>query len=136
MVEVLGSVMAVGVDLTGVFAAGALLVSAAGLGMTYMRTARMQGSDRQRIKALEDVVTKLATFESVVALGGRLSEVESEMHTFGNAMTKVAVIETKVDGLDRLMTRELDEIKHSLRSLTSRSFDPSLTPPRRRPTAG
>lgn len=115
---------------------GALGVSGVGLAMTYLRTARMQGSDRQRIKSLEDGASKLASLESVAALGGRLNEVETEMHTFGNAMTKVAVIETKVDGLDRLMTRELDEIKHSLRSLTSRSFDPSLTPPRRRPTAG
>jgi hypothetical protein len=33
-----------------------------------------------------------------------------------SALTKLAVLETKLDGLDRLMTRDLDEIKHSLRS--------------------
>jgi hypothetical protein len=40
-----------------------------------------------------------------------------EVKLVASALTKVAVIESKLDGLDRLMTREMDEIKHTLRGL-------------------
>ena len=45
-------------------------------------------------------------------------------------LTKVAVIEAKLDGLDRLMTRETDEIKHTLRALEPHGM--AATGPERR----
>lgn len=105
---------------------GALLVAGASLLMTYIRTARLQGGDRQRIKSVEDLVVKLATAESMEALATRVEMLEGDIKLVATALTKVAVIETKLDGLDRLMTRETDEIKHSLRGLEKRSFDPLL----------
>jgi hypothetical protein len=98
----------------------ALGVACASLWLTYLRTARMQGSERQRIRALESAIIKLATAESVAALATRLDALEGEVKLVATALTKVAVIESKLDSLDRLMMRETDEIKHSLRALKAR----------------
>jgi hypothetical protein len=95
----------------------ALGVACASLGMTYLRTARMQGSERQRIRALEDAFLKLATAESVAALASRLDALEGEVKLVATALTKVAVIEVKLDGLDRLMMRETESIRFALREL-------------------
>jgi hypothetical protein len=83
----------------------------------------MQGSERQRIRALEDAIVKLATAESVAALASRLDALEGEVKLVATALTKVAVIEAKLDGLDRLMTREADAIKHALQGLEGRHAD-------------
>lgn len=117
-------------DINGWIGLGAAIIAGLGLLMTYMRTARMQGGDRARLKAVEDLCLKLATVESVSAQGRRIDDLEKEVQQVANALTKLAVLETKLDGLDRLMTRELDEIKHSLRS-----FIPGSPPPRVRRTS-
>jgi hypothetical protein len=98
----------------------ALGVACASLAMTYLRTARMQGSERQRIRALEEAIEKLATAESVAALATRLDGLEGEVKLVATALTKVAVIEAKLDSLDRLMMREMNEVKHVLRGLEDR----------------
>lgn len=108
----------------------ALVIAAASLLMTYIRTARLQGSDRQRIRQVEEGVAKLASAESLAALAGRVEDLEGDVKLVATALTKVAVIETKLDGLDRLVMRETEEIKHSLRLLETRSFEPG--PPRGR----
>lgn len=84
----------------------------------------MQGADRQRLGALEERLEKHASSESVNAMGGRLDELEADVKQVAAAVTEVLVVKEKVMGLDRLMTRELDEIKHGLRRLEGRSFDP------------
>jgi hypothetical protein len=113
---------------------GALSVAGVSLLMTYVRTARMHGGDRQRIKFAEDAIAKLAAAESVTALAARIDDLEGDVKLVAAALTKVAVIEAKLDGLDRLMTRETDEIKHTLRGLETRSLDPP--PARTRRSAG
>lgn len=99
------------------FGAGALVVAFASLLTAWLRTARTQGGERQRVRALEDAILRLATAESVAALATRLDALESEVKLIASALTKIAVIEAKLDGLDRLMTRETDELKHTLRGL-------------------
>ena len=91
----------------------------------------MQGADRQRLKAVEEALARHASAESVGALAGRMDELEHDLKQIAAALSKVAVVETKLDGLDRLMTRELDEIKHSLRGIQARGFDPPATRSRR-----
>ncbi len=100
---------------------GALGVACLSLGLTYLRTARLQGSERQRIRALEDAIQRLATAESVAALATRLDALEGEVKIVATALTKVAVIESKLDGLDRLMMIELDELKYMLRGMDGRT---------------
>ncbi len=109
---------------------GALAVAAASLLATFLRTARVQGADRQRIAALEGRAAGLATAESLIAVASRVEELEREVKTVTRALNQVGIIATKVDGLDRLVTREMDEIKHTLRKLEERSFSPA---PGRRP---
>ena len=50
------------------------------------------------------------------------------MKEVNRTLNQVGIIATKVDGLDHLVTREMDEIKHTLRKLEERSFAPA--PPR------
>jgi len=112
------------------FGAGALVVAFASLVMAWLRTARIQGGERQRVRALEEAILRLATAESVAALATRLDALEGEVKLVASALTKVAVIEAKLDGLDRLMTRETDEIKHTLRALEPHGM--AATGPERR----
>jgi hypothetical protein len=114
---------------------GALGVACVSLGLTYLRTARMQGSERQRVRALEDAIVKLATAESVAALASRLDALEGEVKLVATTLTKVAVIDVKLDGLDRLVTRELDAIMHALRGLESRHVEGQVGSPRGRRAA-
>jgi hypothetical protein len=115
----------------------ALGVASASLAMTYLRTARMQGGERQRVKALEDSFQKLATAESVAALASRLDALEGEVRLIATALAKVAVIDVRLDGLDRLMSTQLEAISHALRGLEGRPFDaPSGGSRGRRATAG
>jgi hypothetical protein len=48
---------------------------------------------------------------------------------------QLGVYRTKLDGLDRLVTRELDEIKHSLRGIEARGFEPPPARTRRSSSA-
>ncbi len=105
------------------FSAGALLVAGLALGTAFLRTARMQGGDRQRIKASEEAIGRLASADALAALGSRVSDLESDVKLVASAIAKVAVIDAKLDALDRLMSRETDEIKRSLRGLEARRFD-------------
>jgi hypothetical protein len=108
----------------------ALAVAAASLAATFLRTARTQGADRQRIAALEARAENLATAESLFAVGARVDDLERAVKEVNRTLNQVGIIATKVDGLDRLVTREMDEIKHTLRKLEERSFAPA---PGRRP---
>lgn len=103
----------------------ALVVAAASLAMTFIRTARLQGADRQRIRTMEEASAKLASAESLEALALRIEELEGDAKLVAAALTKVAVIDTKLDGLDRLVMRETEAIRHSLRVLEARSLDPA-----------
>lgn len=103
----------------------ALVVAAASLAMTFIRTARMQGGDRQRIRSVEEAAAKLASSESLDALATRVEELEGDAKLVAAALTKVAVIDAKLDGLDRLVMRETEAIRISLRVLEARSFDPA-----------
>ena len=100
---------------------GALAVAALSVLMSYLRTARLQGSDRQRIKSVEDAIGRVASVDSVSALATRIDDLEGEVKLVSTALTKIAVIDVKLDALDRLMSRETDEIKRSLRGLEARS---------------
>ncbi len=102
--------------------AAALLIASIGLWRASWRDARLVGGDRQRLKRLEDERAGLATAESVGAIAGRVAELEGEVKQAAAAMTEVMVIKTKLDGLDRLVTSQLDEIKTTLRRLEERSF--------------
>jgi uncharacterized membrane protein len=110
---------------------GSLAVAALALLTSFLRTARVQGADRQRLKVIEDRQANLATVESVTALVGRVDEQERDLKEMTQAMNQVGIIATKVDGLDRLVTREMDEIKHTLRKLEERSFSPAPGRPAR-----
>jgi len=85
----------------------------------------MKGADRQRLGALEERLEKHASSESVNAMGGRLDELEADVKQVAAAVTEVSVVKEKVMGLDRLVTSQLDEIKHTLRRLEERSFEPA-----------
>lgn len=100
----------------------ALAVATASFVTAYVRTIRLQGADRQRIKSTEDAIARLATAASVEALSVRVGDLEGDLKLVATALTKVAVIESKLDGLDRLMMRETDEIKYTLRALEKRIF--------------
>lgn len=115
---------------------GALGVACASLGLTYLRTARMQGGERQRVRALEDAIVKLATAESVAALASRLDALEGEVKLVATTLTRVAVIDVKLDGLDRLVTRELDAIMNALRGLERRHAEGQVAPRGRRAATG
>lgn len=116
---------------------GALAVSAASFWMSYSRSQRLQGEDRQKLTQLETALRQHASSESVVNLGGRLDELEADVKQVAGALAEVRVVKEMVIGLDRLVTTQLDEIKHSLRRFEERSFDPAspAAPGRRkRPT--
>lgn len=115
-------------------AGGALVISAAGFLVGLFRTARIQGADRQRIRNLETALAKQASSESVRAMGGRIAELEDDVKQVVAAVAEVSVVKEKVMGLDRLVTTQLDEIKHSLRRMEERSFDPAPPATRRRAT--
>ncbi|MDR3513882.1 MAG: hypothetical protein P4L73_19765 [Caulobacteraceae bacterium] len=108
------------------------MLSATSVMMTYVRTARLQGADRQRIATVERALAQHASSESVTAMGGRIDELEADVKQVAAAMTRIAVIETQLTGLDRLMTRDMDELKHSLRRLEERSFEPAAAPAHQR----
>jgi hypothetical protein len=110
----------------------AIAIAAASLATSVLRTARVQGADRQRIAALEGWAASLATGESVTAIGQRVDELELAVKEVNRTLNQVGIIATKVDGLDRLVTREMDEIKHTLRKLEERSFAPAPVRPARR----
>jgi Flp pilus assembly protein TadB len=103
----------------------AVIIAAVALLTSFIRTARVQGADRQRIEAVEGRLTNLATIESVTALACRVDDQERDLKEMSQALNQVGIIATKVDGLDRLVTREMDEIKHTLRKLEERSFSPA-----------
>jgi len=103
----------------------ALAIAAASLATSFLRTARVQGADRQRIAGLEGLAAHLATGEGLVALGARVDDLERAVKEVNRTLNQVGIIATKVDGLDRLVTREMDEIKHTLRKLEERSFAPA-----------
>lgn len=103
-------------------------IAALALLTTFIRTARVQGADRQRLTALEARVLNLATTESVSGLSTRVDDQERDLKEMSQALNQVGIIATKVDGLDRLVTREMDEIKHTLRKLEERSFSPAPAP--------
>ena len=110
------------------FSAGALLIASLALGTAFLRTARMQGGDRQRIKAAEDAIGRLASGDALAALALRVTDLEGDVKLVASALAKVAVIDAKLDALDRLMSRETDEIKRSLRGLEARRFDRAAHP--------
>jgi len=105
------------------FSAGALLISALAFGTVLLRTARIQGGDRQRIAATEDAIARLASTEALSALTLRVGDLEGDVKLVASAIAKVAVIDAKLDALDRLMSRETEEIKRSLRGLEAQRFD-------------
>lgn len=86
--------------------------------LSFFKGARLQGADSQRLGALE----------------GRLNELEADVKHVVATVAEVFVVKEKVIGLDRLMTRELDEIKHTLRRLEERSFDPAQPARTRQPS--
>lgn len=95
---------AIGMSIVGIFAA-------------FWNWARRTGSQTTRINAIEHTISGLATNESVTALSDRLVTLEETVKQASTTMTEVRVFATKLEGLDRLVTRELDEIKHSLRRI-------------------
>ena len=104
---------------------GALAIAAASLATSFLRTAGVQGADRQRIAALEGLAAHLATGEGLTAIAIRVDDLERAVKEVNRTLNQVGIIATKVDGLDRLVTREMDEIKHTLRKLEERSFSPA-----------
>ena len=110
----------------------ALAVAAASLLTSYLRTAKLQGADRQRIAALEDRCAALASDESVASDRKRIDDLERQMREVLTSLGAVGVLAESVKGLDRLVTVQLDEIKWSLRrsNEAAANADP---PPRRRP---
>jgi type II secretory pathway component PulJ len=110
----------------------ALAVAAASLLTSYLRTAKLQGADRQRIAALEARCAALASDEAVASDRKRIDDLERQMREVLTSLGAVGVLAESVKGLDRLVTVQLDEIKWSLR----RSNDAAAgtdAPPRRRP---
>ena len=98
--------------------------------LAYLALNRSVPQPRQRIAALEGRAANLATGESLFAIGARVDDLERAVKEVNRTLNQVGIIATKVDGLDRLVTREMDEIKHTLRKLEERSFAPA---PGRRP---
>jgi hypothetical protein len=99
---------------------GALAVAGASLAVTYLRGARMQGAERQRVRTLEAAIAKLASSEGLAGLALRFEALEAEVKLLGAEAARIAVIDSKLDGLDRLVSRDLDEIKTSVRALQDR----------------
>lgn len=104
---------------------GSLVVAGAMLAISLLRGARLAGADRNRLEELEARLEQLPSREAVNNMGGRLDELEAEVKQVATAVTEILVVKEKVTGLDRLVTSQLDEIKHSLRRMEERSFDPA-----------
>lgn len=81
-----------------------LAVSLAALGgcaWTAAKVAYGRGAEDQRQRDLEK----------------RMDAAEARIGKLEDAMSRVPVIEEKLTGMDRMMTRDLDEVKHALRNL-------------------
>lgn len=81
-----------------------LAVSLAALGgcaWTAAKVAYGRGAEDQRQRDLEK----------------RMDAAENRIGKLEDAMARVPVIEEKLTGMDRMVTRDLDEVKHALRNL-------------------
>lgn len=70
-------------------------------GWSFVKVAYRKGADDQRQKDVEKRVTDL----------------ETDVSDLKRAVADVPVILEKISGLDRMVTRDLDEVKHALRNL-------------------
>jgi type II secretory pathway component PulJ len=110
----------------------ALAVAAASLLTSYLRTAKLQGADRQRIATLEARCAALASEEAVASSRKRIEDLERQMREVLTSLGAVGVLAESVKGLDRLVTVQLDEIKWSLRRSNDAAANADA-PSKRRP---
>lgn len=99
----------------------AVLVSLASVAMSLLRSARLAGADQQRVESLEHAVGNLATAESVLSNRTRIDTLEHRVKNIDQALNQVGVLAANLQGLDRLVTQQLDEIKYTLRRLDGTS---------------
>lgn len=98
-------------------AAIAILASVGNVGWSVYNGAKMQGADRQKLQSLiVDMEDKVSRVEAE-NLERRVVDLENEMKTVMDSINELPVISERLYGLDRLMTVQMDEVKHTMRRM-------------------
>jgi septation ring formation regulator EzrA len=124
--------------------AGAIGAAAIGWVTALWGAAKIRGAESARLDALDEAFTRHGethvSIETVSSLSSQLAEQsrqlktqEEEIKRVTSAVNEIQILAEQVKGLDRLVTTQLDEIKHSLRRMEERSFDPPAPPHAGRP---
>lgn len=77
------------------------ILSLCGAGWAVLKVAYRQGADAQKQEQLE----------------ARMAAAEGNIDKLKEALADVPVILERISSLDRMVTRDLDELKHTLRNL-------------------
>lgn len=95
----------------------AILASSGNVLWSVYAGAKLQGADRQRLKNVEEELDgKVAKIEAE-NLERRVSDLENDMQKATDSIKELPVISERLYGLDRLITVQMDEMKHSMRHI-------------------